>query len=263
MKMRTKDLLIIVPAFDEEANIGVLLEQLEAVGVADIADIVVINDGSDDDTKRIVREHGCDLINHLYNMGYGAALLSGYTYALRRQYRYVIQIDADGQHDLCNIFTIYARLLGTDGKGEGPDIVLGSRFLEGSQSFRVSRLKKMTIRVFRGLIRLTTGQKITDPTSGLQGLNIRTLRYYTGYANFDDKYPDTNMLIQMILLGFRIEEVPAVMHEREAGTSMHGGIMQSVAYIAHMFFSICAVLLRTLVLKAQVRSSRKKPAYRQ
>ena len=258
MKNGTKDLLIIVPAYNEEANIGRLLERLKAPDIASIADIVVINDCSGDGTAGIVRAHGCGLISHTYNMGYGAALLSGYKYAVRRQYKYVIQLDADGQHDVCNVFTIYERLMDRDETGESPDIVLGSRFLEGGQSFRISGLKKTTIRAFRGLIRLTAGKRITDPTTGLQGLNLRTLQYYSEYSHFDDKYPDTNMLIQMILLGYRIEEVPAVMHERETGTSMHSGIFNAAIYMAHMFFSICAVLLRVLVLKAEVLSAQGK-----
>ena len=256
MKKRTKDLLIIMPAHNEEASIGGMLEQLEAKKVTDIADILVIDDGSGDNTGPIVREHGHGLISLVYQMGYGAALLSGYHYAVRRQYQYVIQMDADGQHDVCNVFTIYERLLRTDEAGKSPDIVLGSRFLEGGKSFPISRLKKMTLGAFRGLIRLTTGQRITDPTTGLQGLNLRTLQYYSQYAHFDDKYPDTNMVIQMILLGYQIVEVPAVMHEREIGTSMHRGIFRPAIYMAHMFFSICAVLLRILVLK----TSRKKTA---
>ena len=260
MKKRTKDLLILVPAYNEEANIGGLLEQLEDSKIADMADIMVVDDGSGDNTGQIVRAHGHGLITQIYHMGYGAALLSGYKYAVRRQYKYVIQIDADGQHDICNIFTIYERLLRADEAGNTPDIVLGSRFLEGGKSFRISWLKKMTIGAFRRLIRLTTGKKITDPTSGLQGLNLRTLRYYSGYSHFDDKYPDTNMVIQMILLGYQIEEIPAVMHEREKGTSMHGGLFKRAIYIAHMFFSICAVLLRILVLKTEGLSAQEKGA---
>lgn len=251
--MKKNDVLIIVPAYNEGESIGKLLEQLEVKEIADLADVLVINDGSSDNTGDVVQARGHNLITQVYNMGYGAALLSGYKYAVRRQYKYVIQIDADGQHDVSNIFTIYDRLVSTDENGNSPDIVLGSRFLEGGKSFHISWLKKITIRFFRWLIHLTTGQRITDPTSGLQGLNFRTAQYYSGYAHFDDKYPDTNVLIQMLLLGYRVEEIPAVMHEREAGTSMHGSLLKAGLYIAHMFFSICAVLLRILVLKAEVR----------
>lgn len=250
MEMRRKELLIILPAYNEQACIGGFLEQLEAPEIAGIADILVINDGSSDDTGRAVRERGHEIIDHVYHMGYGAALLSGYRFAVRRHYKYVIQIDADGQHDVCNIVPIYERLRGPGRDGAGPDIVLGSRFLEGARSFPVSRLKKVTIAAFRKMIRATTGKTITDPTTGLQGLSSRTLLYYSGYSHFDDKYPDANMLIQMLLLGYRVEEIPAVMHSRETGSSMHSGL-KPVFYMIHMLFSICAVLLRVLVLKAE------------
>ena len=253
MEKRTKDLLIISPAYNEEESIGAFLERLEAPEIADIADILIVNDGSTDDTSRIVQARGHVQINHVYNMGYTAALLSGYKYAVRRRYKYVIQIDSDGQHDPCNILSIYERLQGSEENPKGPDIVLGSRFLEGGKSFPISWLKKVTIKAFRRLIRLTTGKKITDPTTGLQGLNSRTLLYYSVYSHFDDKFPDTNMLLQMILLGYQVDEIPAVMHPREAGTSMHNGLIKQGIYMAHMFFSICAVLLRILVLKAEAR----------
>ena len=253
MEKRKKELLIIMPAYNEEACIGRLLEQLETPEIAGIADMLVINDGSSDDTGRIVRQRGHEIIDHIYHMGYGAALLSGYKYAVRRRYRYVIQLDSDGQHDPCNIFPIYERLRGSDRDRTGPDIVLGSRFLEGSRSFPVSRLKKATLAALRAIIRATTGKTIADPTTGLQGLSSRALLYYSECSHFDDKYPDTNMLIQMLLLGYQVEEVPAVMHSRETGSSMHSGL-KPVFYMSHMFFSICAVLLRILVLKRETRS---------
>ena len=246
---RTKDLLVIMPAYNEAACIGGFLDRLEDAGIPDIADILVIDDGSSDGTGQIARERDCAVVAHIYNMGYGAALLTGYKYAVRRHYGYVIQIDSDGQHDPCNVLPIYERLRSPD----GPDIVLGSRFLEGARSFPVSRLKKAAIATFRTLIRLAAGKTVTDPTSGLQGLSGRTLRYYSAYSNFDDKYPDANMLIQMALLGYRIEEVPAVMRERETGSSMHGGLARQGVYMAHMLLSICAVLLRVSVLKAKKR----------
>ena len=261
MEKRRKDLLIIMPAYNEEACIGIFLEQLEVPELISVADILVIDDGSSDDTRRIVKEHGHTIITHVYNMGYGAALLSGYKYAVRRRYKYVVQIDSDGQHDPCNILPIYEQLKSSDEDGEGPDLVLGSRFLEGGKSFPISRLKKVTIGVFRKLIRLVTGETITDPTTGLQGLSSRALLYYSGYSHFDDKYPDTNMLLQMLLLGYQVEEIPAVMHIRETGTSMHSGL-KPVIYMIHMLFSICAVLLRIFVLGLEVCSVPEKHAKR-
>ena len=252
MNKRTKDVLIIMPAYNEEACIGKFLDQLEAPEIAEVADILVIDDGSSDSTNRIVKSKNIPLIRHVYNMGYGAALMSGYKYAIRRNYKYVIQIDSDGQHDPCNVLALYHKLIEKDENGNTPDIVLGSRFLEGGKSFPISGVKKFAIVAFRKLIHMTTGVKITDPTTGLQGLSRQTVLYYSIYSHFDLRYPDANMLIQTSLLGYKIEEIPAVMHPRESGKSMHSGLAP-IIYMAHMFFSICAIWLRVRVMKKETR----------
>ena len=246
-----------MPAYNEEECIGRFLDQLEKPEISDIADILVIDDGSSDGTNFIVKARNHPLIRHVYNMGYGAALMSGYKYAIRRNYKYVIQIDADGQHDPCNILALYNKLQERDENGRRPDIVLGSRFLKGGKSFHISGIKKLAIIAFRRLIRMATGMKITDPTTGLQGLSRRAVLYYSIYSNFDLRYPDANMLIQTILLNYKVEEIPAIMHSRESGTSMHSG-MEPAIYMAHMFFSICAIWLRTRVMKKETRPVLKK-----
>ena len=242
-----KELLIIIPAYNEERNICAVLEQLEAPEIAAIADILVMNDASSDSTNRIVKRHGHKLVTHVFNLGYGSALQLGYKYAIRRNYRYVIQMDADGQHDVCNIPLLYEHLRTADADGRFPDIVLGSRFMETSKTYPVGKMRTLAYALFRFLIRVSTGRTITDPTTGLQGLSRRAFLYYSKYKHFDDKYPDANMIIQMILLGFRVEEVPAVMHPRDSGTSMHSGL-KPVLYMVRMVFSIIGVLYRVKVL---------------
>ena len=160
-------------------------------------------------------------------------------------------MDADGQHDVCNIQAIYKALTTPDENGKLPDIVLGSRFMEGSTEFPVSAAKKIAFVWFRFLLRLGTGKKFTDPTTGLQGLNWKTFLFYSKYNNFDDKYPDANMLMQMSLLGFRIKEIPAVMHPRVTGVSMHSGLKPFV-YMFRMTFSLMAVWIREKILKIDV-----------
>lgn len=250
-KSAAKDLLIIMPAYNEELSIGKFLDQLESPEISEAADIVVIDDGSSDNTNGMVKERGVPLIRHVYNMGYGAALMTGYKYAIRRNYKYVIQIDADGQHDACNVMAIYNKLREKDESGHSPDIVLGSRFVGGGQSFPISAAKKIAIKAFRRLIRMTSGTTVTDPTTGLQGLSRRTVLYYSIYTHFDLKYPDANMLIETSLLGYRICEIPAVMHPREQGKSMHSGIIKPVLYMFHMLFSISAIWLRVRSLKKE------------
>lgn len=243
MENQNKELLIIIPAYNEGKNIGALLEQLEQPEIMEIADLLVMNDASTDNTGDIVTQRGHAVVTHVYNLGYGSGLQIGYKYAVRRGYRYVIQMDADGQHDVCNVKMLYQKLKTADERGHCPDIVLGSRFVDGSVAYHTSFVKKVAYTLFRFLIRMGTGKTIMDPTTGLQGLSRRAFAFYARYNHFDDQYPDANMIMQMMLLGYRVEEVPAVMHARTEGISMHSGL-KPIIYMFRMLFSICAVWMR-------------------
>lgn len=246
--MDRKDLLIIMPAYNEEKNIQKVLEQLERPEIMSIADVLVMNDASSDSTGRLVREHRSCMVTHVYGLGYGSGLQLGYKYAVRRKYKYVIQMDADGQHDVCNVPVIYKRLKESDETGRYPDVVLASRFIEGSSDFPVPVVKRVAFALFRFMIRRATGRRIADPTTGLQGLSRNAFSYYSQYNHFDDKYPDANMIMQMLLLQFQVVEVPAVMHMRTDGQSMHSGL-KPVWYMFRMFFSVLAVVFRIKVLR--------------
>lgn len=247
MKDRKK-VLIIIPAYNEEKTIVNLLRRLEQPEIAEVADVLVMNDASSDSTNWVTKERRHTVVTHVFNLGYGSALQLGYKYAIRKGYQYVIQMDADGQHDAENVLRLYKELKTKDEDGEFPDIVLGSRFMEGSQSFPVSAAKKIAFLLFRNMIRIGTGKKIMDPTTGLQGLSWRTVLFYSKYNHFDDQYPDANMIMQMILLGFHVREIPSVMHPRTEGVSMHSGL-KPVIYMFRMTISIVAVWIREKVLK--------------
>ncbi len=240
---KKKEVLIIIPAYNEGKTIGELLDKLEQPEIAALADILVMNDASKDNTAAVVRSRGHEVVSHVFNLGYGSGLQVGYKYAERRGYKYVIQMDADGQHDVGNVLKLYEGLTTPGEGGRCPDIVLGSRFLPGSISFHVSVLKKIAFVLFRRLIKLATGKKILDPTTGLQGLNRKAFSFYAEYGHFDDRYPDANMIMQMLLLGFHVVEIPAVMYARTEGTSMHSGL-KPILYMFRMMFSIVAVWLR-------------------
>lgn len=244
-----KDLLIIIPAYNERDNIHRVLEELEKPEIASIADVLVMNDASSDGTNWIVKSRNNTMVTHVFNLGYGGAIQLGYKYAVRRKYKYVIQMDADGQHDVCNIPVIYQALKTPNADGQYPDIILGSRYMEGSTEFPVSCFKKLAYALFRRMIKRHTGRWIADPTTGLQGLSRRAFLHYSQYQHFDDQYPDANMIMQMILLGYDVRELPAVMHPRTAGVSMHSGIIKPLFYMFHMILSINAVVYRIKVLK--------------
>ena len=243
-----KELLIILPVRNEEKNIAKVLDGLSQPEIQTIADILCINDASTDTSGRIIDRYPCMQVRNLYGLGYGSTLQLGYKYAVRNDYRYVIQMDADGQHDPCNVPLIYERLRAKDANDNTPDIVLASRFMEGSSEFQVSVWKKFAFWLFRTMIRLATGRRIADPTTGLQGLNRRAFTYYSGYNNFDHQYPDANMVMQMLLLGFQVAEMPAVMHARTDGRSMHSGL-EPVGYMLRMFLSVLTVVFGIKKLK--------------
>lgn len=245
---RQKELLVIIPAYNEEENIQDVLKQLKKQRIEELADVLVIDDASEDSTARVVQGEHYLMIRNIYRLGYGNALRVGYQYAVKENYRYVIQMDADGQHDVCNIPVIYKRLLETDADGHYPDIVLASRFMKGSSDFPVSLLKKIAYAWFRILVYAAAGNKIADPTTGLQGLSRKAFSYYSDFRHFDDKYPDANMIIQMLLLKFFVVEIPAVMHARAGGQSMHKGF-SAFWYMCRMFFDIPATIFRIKVLK--------------
>ncbi len=246
-----KELLIIIPAYNEGQNIRRVLGQVEGLGLESVADILVINDASTDSTNWIVKEMGYPMISQPFNMGYGCALQTGYKYAVRRGYRYLIQMDGDGQHDVCNIPVLYGKLKEADQEGRCPDIVLGARFRKDSSEFPVSLPKKIVYSLFRGMIRMITGARISDPTTGLQGLSRKAFLYYSKYNHFDDKYPDANMLVLMLLASFKVVEVPAVMHARTAGKSMHSGL-KPFWYMLRVMYSTVIILFRVKVLKMDV-----------
>lgn len=238
-----KEVLIIIPAYNEEQNIDKVLDRLSVPEISDVCDILVMNDASSDNTNwKAKKRSNVAVVTHVFNLGYGGALQLGYKYAIRYRYKYVIQMDADGQHDACNVLNIY-NTLKTQINGSYPDIVLGSRYLPDSAPYPVSFMKNIAYKIFRLIIKMATGKTIMDPTTGLQGISWRAMVYYSKFGHFDDRYPDANMITGMILKGYNVVEIPGVMHIRTAGKSMHSGL-KPIGYMFHMFLSILGILIR-------------------
>lgn len=240
--------MILIPAYNEEKNIGKVLDEIREEGWLERADILVINDGSVDRTSEMARNHGAQVIDQIYNMGYGSALQTGYKYAVYEGYDYVLQMDADGQHLVSNL----TRLMDAMSGDPSLNIVIGSRFLDSSQKYPVSGFKKFAIWVLKRLIYQTSGQRITDPTSGLQALNREAFRSYSKFEEFDIRYPDANMIIQMLMRGFKIKEIPAEMKPRIEGKSMHSGL-KPILYGILMLISVMTVYVREKKLQTKRR----------
>ncbi|MBL0389011.1 glycosyltransferase family 2 protein [Tumebacillus sp. ITR2] len=233
--------LIVIPGYNEEQNIAKVLTGILAQNLP--ADILVVDDGSLDKTAQIASSYPVTVISHPYNLGYGAALQTGYKYATAKGYQFVLQFDGDGQHDPINLVNLIAELQ----KG-GVDIVIGSRYLEGGTSFQTGAAKKVGVQFFRRMIQTTTGLKISDPTSGLRGISAAVFNYYAVRDRFPADFPDADMLIEQIFRDYRIREIPAHMRHREAGVSMHAGL-KPILYMMKVSLAICVVLLQSKLTK--------------
>lgn len=232
--MPAADCLVLIPAYNEAQNITEVLRGIRELNLG--LDILVINDGSWDNTLDVVERAGERVINLCHNLGYGGALQTGFKFATSRGYRYVVMFDADGQHDPQDIPIILEQL-----RTGSADIVIGSRFL--GKSFKIGFFKRIAIILFRLIIRISTGSKITDPTSGLQGLTKQVFSHYAITCNYPEDFPDADTLISSILLGYRVTEIPANIRVRSTGKSMHSGL-KTVYYLLKMLISISVVLIR-------------------
>jgi len=207
--------LVVIPAFDEAEHIAEVLQAVTRH--APEFDVLVVDDASRDATAEIACANGARVVTHPFNMGYGAALQTGYRYALHSGYSVVVQLDADGQHDPATVSKLAEPILA----GE-LDVVLGSRFHPGS-SYRMPVLRWLGSLWFSSLVRWLTGLSISDPTTGMQALSPRVLRLYTSDA-FPADYPDADMIVLLHHNHCRIGEMPVTMHERPEAPSMHRGI---------------------------------------
>lgn len=232
--------LIIIPAYNEGKNIGRVLGDM--LRREPELDVLVVDDGSRDDTAELAKIFGVALVSHAVNLGYGAALQTGFRYAVKNGYDYVIQFDADGQHDPDYLRAVKAEIE----KGEA-DIVIGSRFLCDSE-YKVEFFKSAAIRLMSFTIKRLTGCRVTDPTSGFKALSRRTFRYYALAGNFPSDYPDANILIKMLRKNYRVVEIPVNIRKRICGTTMHSGL-KPLFYIFDIFLSIFVILLRETFVK--------------
>ena len=229
------DNLVIIPAYNEEKNIARVLRGLKGLNMD--VDMLVVNDGSSDQTASIVHNEGIQIITLPYNLGYGGALQTGFKFAVAKGYHYVVQLDADGQHHPEDLKILLDTII-----KEEMDIVIGSRFLVKG-FMQIGFMKKMAIKTFQLLIKISTGKVITDPSSGYQALSREAFRYYASMGHYPQDYPDADVLIHMLNNGFRVCEIPVKMRERENGTSMHSGL-KPIYYLVKMLVSIIVILLR-------------------
>jgi Glycosyl transferase family 2 len=221
--------LVVIPAHNEADGIGEVVGAIrrQAPGLS----VLVVDDGSRDKTATVAREAGAEVLSHPVNRGYGEALRTGYQYALASGCERLIQMDADGQHDPASIATILSAM------DQGAELVLGSRFLH-DQSYSPPPIRRLGIVLFSMMATLFSGRKVTDATTGFQGISRSVLRFYVCGEPFPGDYPDANMIIRVARARFEVAEVPVRMFADEPGASMHSG-WKPLWYIIRMCWMIC------------------------
>lgn len=222
----TPKILVIIPAYNEEKSIVSVVESVMNAGY----DYVVINDGSTDSTLRVCREHDINVVDLKCNLGIGGAVQTGHKYAQRHGYDVDIQFDGDGQHDVAYIPALL------EGIREGNDLVVGSRFLaDGVSSFQSTFMRRIGITWLSKLLKVVTGQKFTDPTSGFRACGPRAIELFAKFYPTD--YPEPESIAEAHQRGLKVSEVPVSMNERIAGeSSIHK--LSSIYYMVKVTLAI-------------------------
>lgn len=227
-------IILIIPAYNEEKNIVKTCESIHKYNKN--LDYIVINDCSTDDTAKICDKNKIPHIDLINNLGIGGAVQTGYLYAHKNDYDIAIQFDGDGQHNILDI----DNLINPIQNGEA-DFCIGSRFITTGKGFKSTISRRFGIKIISFLIKLFTGKKISDPTSGYRAANkdiIKQLAY-----DYPVDYPEPESLVILIKNGYKVKEVPTQMNEREFGKSS----ISSLKSIYYMIKVSIAIMIRSTI----------------
>ncbi|MBQ7902608.1 MAG: glycosyltransferase family 2 protein [Oscillospiraceae bacterium] len=202
-------ILVIIPCYNEQESIERVVANLKAN--APFADYLVVNDCSRDNTEKILRANGMNYINNPINLGIGGGVQAGYLYAKQNGYDIAVQMDGDGQHDPRYLAKVCQPVI--DGE---VDMAIGSRFIE-KEGFQSSFMRRLGINIISLLIKILTGKKVYDVTSGYRASNRQLIEFFAD--NYADDYPEPEAIMSCVLNGYRVGEVPVVMEERQGGVS--------------------------------------------
>ncbi len=226
--------LVIVPVFNERDAVGKLVRRLRR-SLPDFCDILVIDDGSTDDTAHQVPP-GTAVVALPFNLGIGGAMQTGYRYAALNDYQLAVQVDGDGQHRPTEVCRLIHHLVQND-----LDLVVGSRFLTPSRFYHQTVVRKAGAGFLRRVIRLLTGLDMTDPTSGFRAASRRVIEAFAHW--YPEDYPEPEVILLLHRMGFAIDEVSVRMRQRRTGQSSIG-LISGLFYVAKVTTCLLLDLVR-------------------
>ena len=215
MRAKKLKILLIIPAYNEEENILNTYKKILEYNQKKKTnyDVIVINDGSKDNTSKICHDNNIPVIDLIQNLGIGGAVQTGYMYALENNYDIAIQFDGDGQHDIKYVENIVKPII--DGQA---DMVIGSRFIKKEESeFQTTRARRIGIHLISYFIKLKAKTKIYDTTSGFRAVNKRVIELFS--ISYPTEYPEPISTVEVLKYHLKIKEVPVSMNERTGGSS--------------------------------------------
>jgi len=204
-----KKILIIVPAYNEEESIKNVVQAIYNQEVK--VDVVVVNDGSRDNTYEEAKKTNANVLDLPFNLGIGGAMQTGYLYAYKNNYDIAIQIDADGQHNPVDIKNLIQPTL-----NEEVDMVIGSRYLEKTK-YKSTIFRRLGMIYFTTIIKLFTGNKVTDTTSGYRAVDRKIIELFA--REYPEDYPEVEVLVWLKKRKLKLKEISVEMNERTTGKS--------------------------------------------
>ncbi|MGM0215612.1 glycosyltransferase family 2 protein [Enterococcus sp. AZ109] len=230
--------LLIIPAYNEEESILDTIQNIEEYKqIANYSlDYIVINDGSTDLTSKILDDSQINHIDLIINLGIGGAVQTGYKYALLNGYDVAVQFDGDGQHDIHSLDQVVYPIFRNEA-----DLVIGSRFVDNNKSvFQTTAMRRMGINIISFFIKLVTGKKILDTTSGYRAANKKVVSQFS--QRYPTKYPEPESIVHVLKRNLKVEECSVNMFDRQGGTSSITPI-KSVRYMIEVCSSILVAAL--------------------
>lgn len=232
----SKKILLIIPAYNEEENILNTYKKIDNYNKKNNTkyDMIVINDGSKDNTSKICHANNIPVIDLVNNLGIGGAVQTGYKYALKNNYDIAIQYDGDGQHDVAYVEEIIKPII-----NKKANMVIGSRFIDKKSSkFQSSFARRIGISLISFVIKLKTKKKIYDTTSGFRAVDKEVINMFA--ENYPLEYPEPISSVEVLSKKLKIEEVPVSMNERIGGKSSITSWKQAY-YMINVFLSILII----------------------